>query len=236
MRTSKAIRAPIYGNSERGDAARKKLIEAGLKIFSELGYKGASTRSLAAAAGVNVAAIPYYFGSKEGLYIAVIDYIIDYHQKGLGDFLAKIQRALLNERTTRTEYRELFDEYMRTLIYFVLQEGRERSQISHICIREQLDPTSAFDRLYEGFIHHAQETVAALVGCIVGANIPASEVKLVTQTLLGQISVFILSKETILHNMDWKNYGEKGVTEIERVVMFHQNVIMQAYQKKIPPP
>jgi len=43
------------------------------KIFSELGYDGASTRTISGEAGVNMAMLNYYFGSKEGLYLAVFE-------------------------------------------------------------------------------------------------------------------------------------------------------------------
>ena len=49
----------------RGEDTRQRLIEAALKIFGESGFEGASTRMLADAAGANLAAIPYHFGSKE---------------------------------------------------------------------------------------------------------------------------------------------------------------------------
>ncbi|WP_069659483.1 TetR/AcrR family transcriptional regulator [Arcticibacter eurypsychrophilus] len=41
------------------------------RLFSENGYDGASTRAIAKDAGVNMAMLNYYFGSKEGLYKAV---------------------------------------------------------------------------------------------------------------------------------------------------------------------
>jgi AcrR family transcriptional regulator len=233
MQKNTVIKSPVFNQPERGDAARKKLIEAGLKIFSEVGYEAASTRALAAAAGVNIAAIPYYFRNKEGLYLAVIGYILDCYRNSLGESLAKIRRALQDENTSRAEYRALLDEYLRTLLRFALQENRERSQISHIYIREQLDPTSAFDCLYEGFIRDAHETMAALVAKVTDNNAP-SEVKIIAQTLLGQISVFKLSRETILHNMGRKNYGDEGMAEIERVVMRNVDAILQIHQKKNP--
>lgn len=43
------------------------------KIFSELGYDGASTRAISKEAGVNMAMLNYYFGSKEGLFKAVFE-------------------------------------------------------------------------------------------------------------------------------------------------------------------
>lgn len=43
------------------------------KIFSELGYDGASTRLIAKEASVNMAMLNYYFGSKDGLFKAVFE-------------------------------------------------------------------------------------------------------------------------------------------------------------------
>ncbi len=51
--------------------ARERLLLTGLRLFAQQGYAKTSTRELAEAAGVNVAAISYYFGDKAGLYRAV---------------------------------------------------------------------------------------------------------------------------------------------------------------------
>lgn len=50
---------------------RERLLLAGLRLFALQGYSKTSTRELAEAAQVNVAAISYYFGDKAGLYRAV---------------------------------------------------------------------------------------------------------------------------------------------------------------------
>jgi AcrR family transcriptional regulator len=49
------------------------ILDVAEKIFSELGYDGASTRTISGEAGVNMAMLNYYFGSKEGLYLAVFE-------------------------------------------------------------------------------------------------------------------------------------------------------------------
>lgn len=54
-----------------GEDARARLVSAGLRLFADQGFAQTSTRELAEAAGVNVAAISYYFGDKAGLYRAV---------------------------------------------------------------------------------------------------------------------------------------------------------------------
>jgi len=53
------------------DNNRKKLLRAASELFAEKGYDAVSTRDLCARAEVNVAAISYYFGGKEGLYLEV---------------------------------------------------------------------------------------------------------------------------------------------------------------------
>jgi AcrR family transcriptional regulator len=42
-------------------------------VFSEVGYDGASTRMISGEAGVNMAMLNYYFGSKEGLFLAIFE-------------------------------------------------------------------------------------------------------------------------------------------------------------------
>ena len=53
-------------------ATREKIIKAASRAFALNGYEGASIRTIVAEADVNQAAINYHFGSKEGLYRAVL--------------------------------------------------------------------------------------------------------------------------------------------------------------------
>jgi TetR/AcrR family transcriptional regulator len=52
---------------------RSALIAVATPLFAEKGFNGVSVRELAAAAGVNISMISYYFGGKEGLYAAVLN-------------------------------------------------------------------------------------------------------------------------------------------------------------------
>ena len=54
-------------------STRDRMLDAALGAFSELGYDGASTREIAARAGVNQGLIPYYFGSKQELWQEAVD-------------------------------------------------------------------------------------------------------------------------------------------------------------------
>ena len=58
----------------KGEQAKSQLIAAALAQFGEYGLH-ATTRDIAAQAGQNIAAITYYFGSKEDLYLACAQWI-----------------------------------------------------------------------------------------------------------------------------------------------------------------
>ncbi len=50
-----------------------RLRAAGRQIFARQGYEGASVRTITREARANLGAVTYHFGSKEGLYEAVVD-------------------------------------------------------------------------------------------------------------------------------------------------------------------
>jgi TetR/AcrR family transcriptional regulator len=57
-----------------GEERRKQLIEIAIDLFSKKGFRGTTTREIAAAAGVTEAIIFRHFATKEELYTAILDY------------------------------------------------------------------------------------------------------------------------------------------------------------------
>lgn len=58
------------------EATKAALIDAGERLFAEHGFRGTTLDMLAEASGANKAMASYYFGSKEGLYDAVIEALV----------------------------------------------------------------------------------------------------------------------------------------------------------------
>ena len=50
---------------------KSHILNVAEKVFSEYGFDGASTRMISSRAGVNLAMLNYYFGSKEGLFLEI---------------------------------------------------------------------------------------------------------------------------------------------------------------------
>ncbi|MEQ1500817.1 MAG: TetR family transcriptional regulator [Myxococcota bacterium] len=55
-----------------GDRTRERILDVALPLFAESGFAGTSVRTIATAAGVNVATLAYHFQDKEGLYDTVV--------------------------------------------------------------------------------------------------------------------------------------------------------------------
>jgi AcrR family transcriptional regulator len=60
-------------NARAHSATRARILQAAAQVFAELGYARATTRALAAAAGVNEVTLFRHFGNKRNLFAAIID-------------------------------------------------------------------------------------------------------------------------------------------------------------------
>ena len=63
-------RRPENGGYARGDEVRNRILLAAIELFGEQGFASASTRAIAARAGVNPPALQYYFHNKARLHQA----------------------------------------------------------------------------------------------------------------------------------------------------------------------
>ena len=57
------------------EATRTSILDAARSVLREWGYASLSTREVAAVAGVPLSQIHYHFGSKQGLLVALLEYI-----------------------------------------------------------------------------------------------------------------------------------------------------------------
>lgn len=69
------------------ESTKKRLFLAGIRVFARKGFKAATVREICreAKAG-NINSVSYYFGSKEGLYNAILDMMFAAHQSHLDKY------------------------------------------------------------------------------------------------------------------------------------------------------
>jgi len=69
-----------------------KILDAAESLFMEHGFEATSLRAITAAAGVNLAAVNYHFGSKEELFQAVLTRRLDPMNQERVDLLSRLER------------------------------------------------------------------------------------------------------------------------------------------------
>jgi AcrR family transcriptional regulator len=73
-------------------ATKARILDAAESLFMEHGFEATSLRALTAAAGVNLAAVNYHFGSKEELFQAVLTRRLDAMNQDRLELLTRLER------------------------------------------------------------------------------------------------------------------------------------------------
>jgi AcrR family transcriptional regulator len=84
----------------RGHDTRSRILDEAERLFADAGFDGVSTRKVAAAAGVNLSALYYYFPGKEGLFEAAFVRRIEPINR---ERLAELDRLLAGDGPTLEE-------------------------------------------------------------------------------------------------------------------------------------
>jgi AcrR family transcriptional regulator len=202
---------------DRGDVTRQRLLTASIDVFGRFGFDGATTRALADAAGVNLQAIPYYFGGKDGLYIAAAEDIVSSiasHVAGVRDRVrTRLAEAEDQGRSVGTdEARGLLTEIVQTMATLFI--SGESEPWARFVIREQMEPTEAFDRLYRGVTKPLFDVVGKLIAILLHEDQSSEHVRLRTLTLLGGVMVFRMANAAALAQLGWKTVGHREVDVI----------------------
>ena len=157
---------PPQGESEtagsaRGAAARGRILDAALRAFGEKGFKAATTREIAAAAGVNLPALKYYFGGKQGLYLACAHEIAGHYEARMRPTAAAAAAALaapLAPVAARAHLKAVLGALAEQLM-----TDREAESWTAFALREMADQGPAFDMLYATVWAPGVELTALLV-------------------------------------------------------------------------
>jgi TetR/AcrR family transcriptional regulator, regulator of cefoperazone and chloramphenicol sensitivity len=195
--------------------ARQRLIDAGLEIFGAYNLEGATTRQLAELADVNQAAIPYYFGGKEGLYVAVIEYLFSTNFAVIGPVVTALQEDLTTTKLTKDDALALLKKLLGTMLERVLTRNAS-STWARIIMREQMQPTPAFDLIYEKGIRRVHETVSMLLAIILEKKPTDRKVVLRSHMVVGQVLIFLAGRETIRRRLNLTGYTDEEVKEVRQ--------------------
>lgn len=215
MKTSPVVRAtvslgprrrPESGGYARGDEVRSRILRAAIELFGEQGFDAASTRAIAARAGVNPPALQYYFHNKDRLRQACGQYLADRIREHLETPMAKAAVVLQAQEAAAAP--DALWALMETVVEHSSNEAEIPGWTQFLAqAAAEVSDTSL------ALIHRdaVEPLFAAMAGLIALAwNRPADDdaVRMAAVFLLCQARSFGIHRQGTLAMMGWPDFEE----------------------------
>lgn len=192
-------------NADKAAATRQRILDTAEAVFMEMGYDGASLRQVTGAAGVNLAAVNYHFGSKEGLFHAVLTRRL----QGLNQARLKALDALeAKAGGAPLKPSQIVDAFFGTLLRMAATDGAGGGVFLRLIGRTLTEP-GEFIRvlLAQEFADVLERFKEALFRAL--PDVPKAEIVWRFHFMLGATSYAIAGIDTLRLVTDWQT-GEIG--------------------------
>ncbi len=177
------------GTHQRGEDTYRRILETAIEVFADEGYEGASTRLLAERANVNLPAIQYYFGSKEGLYRAAIAHIAQFVESRMAATAERVLAALAQEDLGAEELRALVCAMLDGFLDLV--SCRDIPPSAGLLIaRAEIEDALALDMLQQTVMRLVFEPCMAVLARLLQRPVSDELIKIRVLSIFGQALVF----------------------------------------------
>ena len=156
----------------RSERTRERILDAALVEFSTNGFEAASTRAIAARAGVHQPQIHYHFDTKDSLWRAAVDHLFDLLDRSIS--LRDLIGAGPSEddgerdhrrRSRRPDARDMLEALVRRFVHF----AAEHPELNRIMVQED---TKDSERLAWIADHHVQPRFDGITALLAVAAVP----------------------------------------------------------------
>ena len=139
------------------DSVRHRLLDAAEKLFCEKGFEGTSVRDLTAQANCNVAAVNYYFGGKDKLYLEMF--------RRQMQAIVQLQSETIEKNLSGPNPN--LEDFIRAVVTPPLHSAYEkqtRGQVMRLMVREVLNKSIQGEKITEDFrVQIMDKMVSALM-------------------------------------------------------------------------
>lgn len=162
-----------------GDNTRTRILETAGEVFAQKGYAAATIREICETAGVNLAAVNYYFRGKESLYAQALEraHSCDRQKEELSDWPPGSPPA------TRLRH------YIRHFLIHMLSISDEPWE-SRLIMREIMNPTAAGRRVLRDHFRQGFLQLQSILDEILPAATPAHKRHQIGLSIVGQCSLY----------------------------------------------
>ncbi len=161
------------------DDPRDRLLLAAGQAFAEHGYEAATVRDICLEAGVNVAAVNYYFGDKRRLYIESVKHA---HE-------ARVRQVPLPEWPAGKPAADRLHDFVANMLERMLGFGQPPWQV-RLMMREVLHPTDACRELVEDYIRPHFALLVSILDELAGGSLGEPELRRIALSIIGQCFLY----------------------------------------------
>lgn len=173
------VDSPVPAEKPAGVEPRERILSAAGQEFAERGYEAATVRDICLAAGVNLAAVNYYFGDKQRLYIESVKHA---HEQRAG-------QVPLPEWTAGTPPQRKLRDFVGNLLERMLGFGQPPWQV-RLMMREVLHPTDACRELVEDYVRPRFALLVSILDELVDGRLSQTELRRVALSIIGQCFLY----------------------------------------------
>jgi AcrR family transcriptional regulator len=228
MTTVAKHRHSATGGYPRGEETRARIVAAAMKLFGRKGYDGASTRDIAAAAGVNAPALQYYFDNKEGVFRACIEFIADCAWDSLSEGVLEAERLLAEDAGDEALIEAYCDMQTRAAEFKFKAADQDDWRLFMARQQAGLDPQIGFEAVLQRVSRRTFAAATAIIGRLTGRP-GDEETRIRAIALGGQFQMFHVCRRMSLALLDWDEIDAGRQALIKRVVREHTRAVLRSY-------
>lgn len=181
---------------------RERLLHAASELFAATGLHGATVRDIAGAAGANVAAANYHFGSKGALYLEVLRTQF----AAIRDRLAARAAVPTPDQLQRLQRRDLERLIeIRLITMLEILVGPPPSLYGKLIQREMCDPSAALPNIVDEFIRPQMEEMRVIYRHLY-PSLPVAEIDRCSFSMVGQVLFYHVMRPAVLRFMGRDEY------------------------------
>lgn len=209
-------RRPKVGYA-RGEAKRAHILNAAIKTFGHLGYDAASTRTIARGANVPLTAIQYYFGSKNELYRACDEHIVEQISGPLYPLLTSYEGKCQNNLLDSAGALDAICSILDAIADLLLAPKRSDDWVEFVIRAEHTSanhPNTKLEALKRRLLQCLIQLIARALN--MRASDPSVAIRAVAA--YGSVAIFRISHGITLDTIGWKDFGGTRCATVKRVL------------------
>lgn len=213
MSQTNYIKALIRGES--GDDAKSRIFAAALEEFGLNSLAAVRTRAIAKRAGVNHAAISYYFGGKDELYSEIANQIIDFIK--IYDSENFVRFESIKKSKSPSDAKVLIKDVLASRVCCDDSSSQILRNIILIIMREEMSNSATFEIFFNKAFKPFDTLMCKLVEIASDGKYSGEQAAIVAKMLIGQVHFFNNAYAGIKSSMGWKVFDRAASQKVIEV-------------------